>query len=154
MPRIATTLRKLTRFKYGVGGKEGSKPDFVETLCGIEFLCWIDSSVESSAGQSPTLETRILEALCEPEKVNRYGVLCLGLSDDAVNEVSLCKQAEGRWHRLLPSDIGMIELPVWVNHTGSAGTRWQRYQLESNATELASSPGECSWEWTDMICLP
>src|SRR5438132_12420246 len=49
LPRIATTLRKLSRYKYGVPSKQsklGNAPDFIETLCGIEFLCWLDSSGE------------------------------------------------------------------------------------------------------------
>ena len=49
VPLIATTLRKLSRYKYGVPGKQeklGNAPDFIETLCGIDFLCWVESSGE------------------------------------------------------------------------------------------------------------
>src|SRR6266571_7759432 len=128
-PQIATTLRKLSRFKYGVASKQsklGNAPDFIETLCNIEFLCWIDSAKEKFVNKLPTLESRIVEVLNKPDKIDRYGVLCLGLSDDAVNDVSLCRNTDGRWHRLLPNDIGAIELPVWVDHVGAAKTRWQR----------------------------
>src|SRR5229473_911619 len=117
LPQIATTLRKLSRYKYGVPSKQsslGNAPDFVETLCDIEFLCWVDSSQERLAmedtNQSKTLEQRLQNALTEPEDVNRRGVLCLGLSDDAVNSVSLCNRFDGDWHRLLLSDTGPIEL--------------------------------------------
>src|SRR5947209_1091669 len=37
LPRIATTLRKLSRYKYGVPSKQsklGNAPDFIETLRG------------------------------------------------------------------------------------------------------------------------
>src|SRR6266542_1603195 len=70
LPSVATTLRKLSRFKYGVGGKEGAKPDYVETVCGIEFLCWVDSSQEETA--NPGLDERTRQALESPEKISRY----------------------------------------------------------------------------------
>jgi CRISPR-associated protein Cas5t len=154
IPKIATTLRKLSRYKYGVPNKQsklGNAPDFVETLCNIELLCWVDSLNETQS--SPNLETRIIQAIQEPDKVDRYGLLCLGLSDDAVNDVSLYPNIEGGWRRLLPSTDGSMELPVWVDHVGSAKTRWNRYMLESDAKEIISSPGENGWEWT-TITLP
>lgn len=154
VPRIATTLRKLSRFKYGVPGKQwklGNAPDFIETLCNIEFLCWVDSSQEKRAGSDQILEDRVREAINSPSTVNRYGVLCLGLSDDAVNEVELIDNIQGEWQRLLPSDAGTIELPVWVDHVGSINTRWQRYMLETEATLLTSEPGNNLWKWTHII---
>lgn len=160
LPRVATTLRKLSRFKYGVGTKGGAKPDFVEILCGIEFLCWVDSSAEAGGtmranGEGehntvPKLEERIVAALEAPRGVGRYGVLSLGLSDDVVNDVRLCQTVEGKWHRLLPDDMGVTELPVWVDHTGSAWTRWQRYRLEEVGAALVTEPGSIDWQWTEI----
>lgn len=157
-PLITTTLRKLSRFKYGVPGKQsklGNAPDFVETLCGLDFLCWVDSSKETANREDTsgrkTLEERIIEALQSPESINRYGVLCLGLSDDAVNDVSLCEQVNDEWHRLLPKDTGTIELPIWVDHVGAAKTRWQRYELERQAIVPSTAPGEGGWEWTEIV---
>jgi len=160
LPLVATNVRKLSRFKYGVVTKDkiasGHKLDFVETLSGIDFLCWIDSSLEKrrngnlSTSDSRTLEERIAEAIREPDKVDRYGVLSLGLSDDAVNSVSLCDRFEGDWHRLLPSDIGSIELPIWVDHVGAADTRWQRFEFEESASPITESPGTPIWAWTEM----
>ena len=160
VPQVTTTLRKLSRFKYGVPGKQstlGNAPDFIETLCGVEFLCWVDSSHEqrnedgTPKGDGRKLEERILEAIQSPESVDRYGVLCLGLSDDAVNDVSLCKSIEGAWLRLLPRDAGTIELPVWVDHVGAAETRWRRYELDSEQTLLTAAPGDDGWEWTEIV---
>lgn len=156
LPPIATTLRKLSRFKYGVGGKEGAKPDYVETVCGIECLCWVDSSRESASeavagnGRNERLEERIKQALESPEKINRYGVLSLGLSDDAVDDLRLCSTIEGKWHRLLPSKTGSIELPVWVDHTGSTWTRWRRFELEETASPVPESPETSEWAWTEI----
>jgi CRISPR-associated protein Cas5t len=152
LPPIATTLRKLSRYKYGVPAKQsklGNAPDFIETLCGIEFLCWVDSSKEKPGVE--TLETRIVTAIQKPDKIDRYGLLCLGLSDDAVNDVSLRRTVEGQWHRLLPSSAGSIELPVWADHVGSAKTRWNRYQLELEAGSLNAGPGGGDWAWTEII---
>lgn len=149
VPLIATTLRKLSRYKYGVPGKQeklGNAPDFIETLCGIDFLCWVDSSGELAA--DPTLEQRILTALTAPESVERYGVLCLGLSDDAVNDVCLCETIEGEWYRLIPHNMGVMELPIWVDHVGAARTRWQRYDLEGRATMVTTPTME---QWTEIM---
>lgn len=159
LPHVATTLRKLSRYKYGVASKQsklGNAPDFVETLCGIEFLCWIDSTQEKptqneSSQSGGDLETRIRQAIDEPASVNRFGLLCLGLSDDAVNEVSVCPKVEGAWHRLIPRDTGAMELPVWVDHVGSADTRWQRYLLETESSPLMGVPGTDDWPWTVIV---
>lgn len=136
-PRVATTLRKLSRFKYGVPAKQsnlGNAPDFLEVLCGIDFLCWIDSSGEENLSQS--LEMRVTEALNRPEMVERTGVLCLGLSDDAVNEVSLVDKIEHKWHWLTPCSRGQFELPIWVDHVGAFHTRWQRYNFDEQSSSI------------------
>jgi len=157
LPKVATTLRKLSRYKYGVPSKQsslGNAPDFVETLCDIEFLCWIDSSQEKTTGGcegNKTLEQRLQSVLTTPADVDRRGVLCLGLSDDAVNSVGLCNRLEGPWHRLLPKDAGAIELPVWVDHVGAAHTRWRRFDLEEQASPVNYSPGGTDWAWTEII---
>jgi len=158
LPRIATTLRKLSRFKYGVPSKQstlGNAPDFIETVCGIEFLCWVDSAQEKPNGdelsKGNSLEERLLRALRSPQEVERQGVLYLGLSDDAVNDVSLCGRIEGGWHRLIPNDTGPLELPVWVDHVGAAGTRWRRYEFEAEASPLDSPPDGEQWQWTQIV---
>lgn len=152
-PKIATTLRKLSRFKYGVASKQsklGNVPDFIETLCSIEFLCWVDSSQETA---NRTLEARLIEAIAAPDLINRTGLVSLGLSDDAVNDISLvadlqkfneqCKKQSDSfkgWHWLLPKDDGQIELPIWVDHVGAFHTRWRRYQFEENPSMICDEP--------------
>ncbi|MBU7583861.1 MAG: type I-MYXAN CRISPR-associated protein Cas5/Cmx5/DevS [Nostoc sp. TH1S01] len=140
-PKIATTLRKFSRFKYGVASKQsklGNAPDFVDTLCEIKFLCWVDSSAESN--QEITLESRIQESLQFPERVTRTGILSLGLSDDAVNDVSLISESQEKWHWLTPANNGEIELPIWVDHIGSINTRWQRYSFDVNPSIINHQP--------------
>lgn len=145
-PLAATTLRKLSRYKYGVPSKQaklGNAPDHIETLCDVEFLCWVDASNECNP--APNLEERLREALTAPERVTRYGVLSLGLSDDAVNDVSLVTAITGQWHWLTPGDAGPIELPVWVDHVGAARTRRRRYALEAEACTPDLHPPARYW---------
>ncbi|MFQ3591323.1 MAG: type I-MYXAN CRISPR-associated protein Cas5/Cmx5/DevS [Chloracidobacterium sp.] len=146
-PKIAMTVRKLSRYKYGVPAKQsklGNTLDYIETLCDLEFLCWVDS--QSETNNPPNLETRITTALTQPESVTRYGVLSLGLSDDAVNDVRLVAGVNyGCWHWLRPHPAGSLELPIWVDHVGSAGTRWQRYDLETEPSQFPLEPSEQHW---------
>jgi CRISPR-associated protein Cas5t len=141
-PKVATTLRKLSRYKYGVASKQskmGNAPDYIETLCNIEFICWVDSSDEKRQAER-SLEQRLIEAIQTPELINRTGLVCLGLSDDTVNEVSLLKSVEGKWHWLNPCNTGQIELPIWVDHVGSFHTRWQRYDFDGSLSLVDASP--------------
>ncbi|MCS7081302.1 MAG: type I-MYXAN CRISPR-associated protein Cas5/Cmx5/DevS [Chloracidobacterium sp.] len=145
-PQVAKTLRKLSRYKYGVPSKQagrGNAPDYIETLCDVTFLCWVDA--EHEVNPPPNLEERLDEALTRPEAVTRYGVLSLGLSDDAVNDVSLVTDIAGQWHWLVPSDTGPIALPVWVDHVGSARTRRRRYTMEEQATTPPCCPPDSHW---------
>lgn len=150
LPKIATTLRKLSRYKYGVPGKQdrlGNTPDFIQTTCGIEFLCWVDSSMEPRLEQK--LEERITRAIQTPEYVTRYGVLSLGLSDDLA-DVWLCTRIENEWRRLAPRNHGSIDLPVWVSHVGALGTWWKRYEL--GAPDLLDGfPAQDDWTTVQRI---
>lgn len=149
LPRIATTLRKLSRYKYGVASKQsslGNAPDYIETLCGIEFLCWIDSAGEVNTDACTendvcNLESRVVEAVEHPDRVEqRFGVVSLGLSDDAINDLRLCDNVDGNWLRLWPNSAGQLELPVWVDHVGALDTRWRRFTLDKEPESLACFP--------------
>ncbi|CAN5386158.1 type I-MYXAN CRISPR-associated protein Cas5/Cmx5/DevS [soil metagenome] len=151
IPKTATTIRKLSRYKYGIPSKQsllGNAPDYIETLCGIEFLCWVDSSQEINREEN--LEQRITEALENPEQINRQGILYLGLSDDAVNDISICDEIKGKWYRLLPDDKGFLELPIWADHIRGIDTRWQRFELEKEAKEIESFPDSENWKWLEI----
>jgi len=143
-PKVATTLRKLSRYKYGVPGKQqelGNAPDFIETLCDIDFLCWADSSEErADPANGPTLSERLEKAIKSPASVARSGIVCLGLSDDAVDEIALLNRSDGTWYWLSPDDTGEIELPVWVDHVGSQFTRWRRFRFDTEKRSIAGVP--------------
>ena len=143
LPRVATTLRKLSRYKYGVASKQvklGNAPDYVETLCGVEFLCFVDSSEELSL--APTLETRVTQAILKPERVTRHGVVSVGLSDDAVDAIRLVDEnaPPGVWRWMSPSDSGRFELPVWVDHVGARDTRWRRFDFDDVPAPIVEQP--------------
>lgn len=153
LPKVATVLRKLSRFKYGVPGKQykehGGRAvenpilDYAEVLCGIEFVVWVDSANETTR---PGLSDRLAEAIDTPERVTRTGIVCLGLSDDAVNDIARWPGGDTReicW--LQPRDDGGVELPVWVDHVGAAGTCWQRFQLDERSSPGAAPPPSEAW---------
>lgn len=151
IPRIATTLRKLSRLKYGVAAKQstlGNAPDYIESLCDLDFICWIDSIEETQAGDN--LESRVREALEDPASISRYGILSLGLSDDAVDSIRQVQNIKDDYFRLLPDSNGSMELPVWVDHVGSAGTRWRRYNLDELPVDVSSGPDRL-WELTPIL---
>jgi CRISPR-associated protein Cas5t len=141
-PRVATVMTKLSRYKYGVPSKQaklGNAPDYVEVLCGIGCRVNVDSAGESA---NPTLEQRLSVALDFPDRIERTGVLCLGLSNDMAD---VCRARPGaddsgiEW--LTPDDCGALELPVWVDHVGSADTRWRRFRLDKmTGKETAPDP--------------
>jgi CRISPR-associated protein Cas5t len=145
-PKVATVLRKLSRYKYGVAAKQskmGNAPDYVEVLCGLSFLCWIESRGEHGTRAqegTPRLEERIVEAIRHPERVTRSGMVCLGMSDDAVDNIALVEEPIGEWRLLVPQDDGTMDLPVWVDHVGALDTRWRRYHLAPKALLTGNPP--------------
>jgi CRISPR-associated protein Cas5t len=142
-PKLATSLRKRSRYKYGVASKQsklGNAPEYMEVVCGVEFVLWLDSSHES---MTPTLEERATNAIDKPESIERSGIVCLGLSDDLVNSIRRRGTPTYQcieW--LIVDPNGPIELPVWVDHVGSAATRWRRFRRESIHSE---TPPDSAW---------
>jgi CRISPR-associated protein Cas5t len=132
-PRTSVVLRTVWRVKRTPLGSSGNtRPDYQQLLTGVELLIWVDSSEED--GQ---LENRIQRALAEPATVVRFGGLSLGESTHLVDEVSRFERAQprlagrtGRAFLLAPK--GRLTLPVWVDHVGSAGTRYVTGDLVSD----------------------
>ena len=75
-------------------------------------------------------------ALTNPASVSRFGGLSLGESTHLVDEVSLFEERTADRLRersglaFLLADRGRLTLPVWVDHVGSAGTRYATGNLE------------------------
>jgi CRISPR-associated protein Cas5t len=129
-PERSTVLRTLWRLKkLPLGSPGNTRPDLQELLTGVRLAVWLDSSEETAGG--PTLEQRVAEALDHPERVDRFGGLSLGESTHLVDEVGRLRGDEpGPARAYLLSDRGRLSLPVWVDHVGSAGTRYVCGELE------------------------
>jgi CRISPR-associated protein Cas5t len=134
----SVVLRTVWRQKTeGLGNENNLRPDFQQLLTGIELLVWLDSSEEEPAVSSARLEQRVYRALTQPQSIERFGGLCLGESTHLVDEVrlfddSLAEQwADRSGQYFLLADQGRLTLPVWVDHVGSAGTRYATGNLET-----------------------
>jgi CRISPR-associated protein Cas5t len=142
-PRTSVVLRTIWRVKKTPLGSPGNtRPDYQQLLTGpssedpfVALLVWLDSSEESA--DRPSLESRVQAALTNPASISRFGGLSLGESTHLVDEVSLCEEriAKGLHGRtgqaFLLAERGRLTLPVWVDHVGSAGTRYVTGNLES-----------------------
>jgi CRISPR-associated protein Cas5t len=139
-PPTSVVLRTVWRVKKTPLGSSGNtRPDYQQLLTGIELVIWMDSGNETDGG----LERRVRLALTKPETVSRFGGLCLGESTHLVDEVMLIEKVKpevtnrpGRGFLIAPK--GRMTLPVWVDHVGSAGTRYVTGDLISRP--LLQSP--------------
>jgi CRISPR-associated protein Cas5t len=77
-------------------------------------------------------------SLDHPERIDRFGGLSLGESTHLVDQVRRIRGEESRGVRLyLLADRGRLTLPVWVDHVGSAGTRYVTGDLVEHASPSA-----------------
>jgi CRISPR-associated protein Cas5t len=127
-------------YAYGLGCGTNIRPDYQQLLSPVELVIWLDSTAEPQ--EADTLETRVQRALQRPDTVRRFGGLSLGESTHLVDEVHLLqrylagKEYAGRrpvsCRVFLLSERGRLTLPVWVDHVGSAGTRYVSGNLVHN----------------------
>ncbi len=144
-PEKTTIIRTFRRIKKKeLDDPANARPDFQELLTGLQFGVWVRSSQEIN---ELTLVSRLDKAFNHPEQIDRFGGLSLGESRDLVNSISLMAGSETAWQWLVQDQYGAISLPYWVDHVGSAGTRWQRYQLkaESSADQVPETA------WTQIV---
>jgi CRISPR-associated protein Cas5t len=130
-PETSVVLRTVWRIKHKnapPGSTGNARPDYQQLLSDVRLLVWVDSTAESAG---PTLEDRIRSALARPQDVKRFGGLSLGESTHLVDEVVHFEAGHPRFAGLsdvgdafLLADRGRLTLPVWVDHVGSAGTRY------------------------------
>lgn len=141
-PDISVVLRTVWRVKKTPLGSAGNtRPDYQQLLTDVRLIIWLDSSNEPD--QHETLEARVRRAL-DPKlrgTVERFGGLSLGESTHMVDVVSpvescrdsLCEQSEFRLFQT--SETGRLTLPVWVDHVGSAGTRYAVGNLTASSLD-------------------
>lgn len=141
-PNKFKVIRQLRRFKETqLSHPRNQAPAYQEVLSNIKLMVWIASDEEN---QLPTLAERVEEAIMDPGSMNRFGCLYLGESDNLVNIVKIVSQDHCQTQKwwLVQHEQGCLTLPYWVDHAGSRGTRWLRYQLQ-NLESL--SPPELAW---------
>jgi CRISPR-associated protein Cas5t len=119
-------------FEIGLGNGTNARPDYQQLLTGIELTIWVDSSDEVSGN----LEERVRRALTRPAEISRFGGLSLGESTHLIDEICFGSRADNRIGNrrartfLLRADgTGELTLPVWVDHVGSAKTRYANGDL-------------------------
>lgn len=126
-PQTSVVLRTVWRVKkLPLGSSGNTRPDYQQILTHVELVIWLDSTNDAAELK---LESRVRRALEDPSSVQRFGGLSLGESTHLVDEVcDLCSVADrhtGRTGRaFLLAPRGRLTLPVWVDHVGSAGTRY------------------------------
>ncbi len=123
-PPTSVVLRTVWRVKKTPLGSPGNtRPDYQQLLTGVELIIWLDSTEERA--EAPTLEDRVRTALAEPRQIDRFGGLSLGESTHLVDEVRRLRPTDVRRTRaFLLAERGRLSLPVWVDHVGSAETRF------------------------------
>jgi CRISPR-associated protein Cas5t len=123
-PPTSVVLRTVWRVKKTPLGSPGNtRPDFQQLLTGVELVMWLDSTEERA--EAPVLEDRVGTALDRPCQINRFGGLSLGESTHLVDEVRRLRPTDvGPARAFLLAQRGRLSLPVWVDHVGSAGTRF------------------------------
>jgi CRISPR-associated protein Cas5t len=139
-PEQSVVLRTVWRVKKTPLGSPGNtRPDYQQLLSPVELAVWLDSSGEDGPGDS--LESRVGRALQHPESIDRFGGLALGESTHLVDAVQPLERflASKEFARLpqpvtgrafLLAERGRLTLPVWVDHVGSAKTRYVTGNLE------------------------
>ena len=136
-PPTSVVLRTVWRVKEKAipqGSGTNARPDYQQLLTDVQLVIWLDSSGE--AGDK--LEERVRTALADPGSVTRFGGLSLGESTHMVDEVCLLERVRDRLPKsgriFLKRDDkkGRLTLPVWVDHVGSAGTRYATGDLEAS----------------------
>ncbi|WP_166821999.1 type I-MYXAN CRISPR-associated protein Cas5/Cmx5/DevS [Thalassoroseus pseudoceratinae] len=135
-PQTSTVLRTVWRLKHRdrePGASGNMRPDFQQLLTGLELAIWIDSAEE--LGNEPSLEERVATGLKSPESIQRYGGLSLGESTHLVNDLrriedcSSLKSNQVTVQMFAVAERGRLTFPVWVDHVGSAQTRYVTGQL-------------------------
>lgn len=139
-PPRSTVLRTLWRVKSRKehpGSGENARPDYQQLLTGSRLVIWCDSAGEPEQ-QAPHLEVRVAAALSSPEGVSRFGGLSLGESTHLVDDVRLLRPGDLAAAPLtfLLDPNGHRTLPVWVDHVGSAGSRY----VTGNLRPLVRAP--------------
>ena len=130
--RVLRTTWRVKKSKMPLGVKENARPDWQELVTGAEVVVFVSSEDEEGDG----LEGRIATALDAPGSIERFGGLSLGESTHLVDVVRRVEEGDlDRGPQIFVVDpAGTRSLPVWVDHVGSAGTRYAVGELVARTT--------------------
>jgi CRISPR-associated protein Cas5t len=125
-PDVSTVLRTIWRVKTRrtpQGNGKNARPDFQQLVVDSDLVIWCDSAQEAT---STTLEARVCAAVKDPAQVERFGAWSLGESTHMINDAKLLATPEPPTvaRVFLQERGGRVTLPVWVDHVGTAGTRY------------------------------
>lgn len=143
-PALSTVVRTTWRLKLPLppGTGKNKMPDYQELLTDVRLAVWVRQGRDERA-ERPLAE-RVRAVVDREESPRRFGALALGESTHLVDEVRRLRPGDGTAGRLLVADPrGDLALPVWVDHVGSAGTRWGQYRLTES--EVGAPPAEAAW---------
>jgi len=146
-PSYSVVLRTLWRVKdrkEGPGLGNNRRPDFQELLTDTRLAVWI----RKGAGEqnSPSLASRVQQAVQHPSSLSRFGGLSLGESTHLVDEIAMLHDRIVTGQLLMTQDEGDLSLPIWPDHVGSI-TRWGQYRL-SDKREITTAELSNESAWT------
>jgi CRISPR-associated protein Cas5t len=144
-PEYSVVLRTLWRVKSkknGPGLSENKRPDFQELLTNVKLAVWVRQGKGETAERS--LADRVYEVIREPQACSRFGGLSLGESTHLIDEIRLLRNGDPRKGKFLVRDEkGILSLPIWPDHVGSVGTRWDQFSLME--MDIMDMPDEKTW---------
>lgn len=139
--RVLRTLWRVKKRNLPLGHDENKRQDFQELLVDVRLAIHVRTGADR---HQPPLVDRLLLASTNPASVTRWGALALGESTHLVDEFRALRaeeaHLEARW--LVRDDRGPFALPVWVDHVGSAGTRFAQCALTEGTV---GAPPEAAW---------
>ena len=128
---VLRTVWRIKNAKLAMGDGNNRMLAQQELLSGVRIIVWLDSSEEQR--ESPTLEERVVSVFQHPEQIERFGGLSLGESSHLIDEVKpFTGDSQTKGQVFLLADRGRLTLPVWVDHVGSAFTRYVTGDLVSS----------------------
>lgn len=140
--QVAQLLRTVWRVKKKTekpGTGQNKRPDYQEVLSGLEICIWV--------AEGPLAE-KLGVAAEQPERIDRYGGLCLGESRDLVDEIQFRPALTGTGLWLMKQEKGEYPLPVWVDHVGSKGTKWRQFGIKEAPL---SEPPTDDPRWIEIV---
>lgn len=142
--RVLRSVWRVKTLQAPLGLGENKRPDFQELLTGVRLAIHVRDGEHEEA---PSLAERLTLALNLPSSVERFGGLALGESTHLVDVVRELREEDAgepaAW--LVREPVGLLPLPVWPDHVGSAGTRFEQFSLLDPVAGAALSPPPQAW---------